>query len=139
MPAVSTRAPRPVALRPLRHARLWLGAWLAMVGVVVVASLIPPQAVPLSGFDHADKLHHLASYFALSAMATALFATIRARAGAGMALMLLGIALELAQAQWTTQRQAEAWDALANTVGVLLGLAATPAARVLAWVDARLG
>lgn len=109
-----------------------------MIAAVVVVCLIPPPPVPDLGIDHFDKLEHIAGYLVLAAMARALFATRVALAGAGIALVALGIGLEFAQGQLTTTREADAWDALANTTGVALGLAAHGAERVLAWVDASL-
>lgn len=132
-------AVRMPGLRPLRRPRLWLGLWVAMITAVAVVSLIPPPPLPVAGFSQIDKVEHVAGYFVLAAMACALFAGVRARALAGAGLVLLGVGLEVAQGQWTATRQPDAWDALANTVGVFLGLAATPAARLLAWLDARMG
>ena len=52
---------------------------------------------------------------------------------AGVGLVLMGVLLEFAQGGLTATRQADPFDALANTVGVLLGLAtaATPLRDVL--------
>lgn len=113
--------------------------WVAMIAATVVVCLLPPPPVPDLGINQVDKLEHIAGYLVLAAMARALFATRIALIGAGLALVALGIGLEIAQGQLTVTREPDAWDALANTVGVLLGLMAAPAVRVLAWVDARIG
>lgn len=126
-------------MRPLRHRSLWAGTWVAMIAATVVVCLMPPPPVPDLGIDQFDKLQHIAGYLVLGAMARALFATRVALAGAGITLVVLGIGLEIAQGQLTVTRAPDAWDAVANTLGVLLGLMATPAVRVLAWVDARIG
>jgi hypothetical protein len=42
---------------------------------------------------------------------------------AGLGLVVLGIALEAAQFLFTSTRMMDGWDALANSLGVLAGLA----------------
>ena len=123
------------AMYPLRHRRLWLGTWLAMVAAVVVLSLIPPPPLPPGAFEGIDKVEHVLGYFALSAMGSALFARMPTRARIAAALVALGVAVEIAQGQWTATRTPDLLDAVANTFGVLLGVLATPLRRLLVWVD----
>jgi VanZ family protein len=110
------------ALKPLRHPRRWLAAWWCAIGAVVATSLVPamllPQ-VPAGG----DKLEHFGAYCLLAMAAVQLFAPRRAVMRAGVGLVALGIALELAQGWLTTTRQMDVADALANSVGVLAGVA----------------
>lgn len=110
------------ALKPLRYPRRWLAAWWCAIGLVVVASLVPamllPQ-VPAGG----DKLEHFSAYCLLALLAVQLFDSRRALMRAAVGLVLLGIALELAQGLLTSTRQMDVHDALANTVGVLGGVA----------------
>ena len=124
-------------MHPLRHRRLWLGTWLAMIGAVVVVSLIPPPPLPAVAFNGIDKVEHVLGYFALSAMGCALFARMPTRARIGAGLVAMGIGLEIAQGQLTVTRTPDVIDAVANSIGVLLGLVATPMHRLLAWVDGR--
>jgi len=109
------------ALKPLRRGRLWLGLWWVAIVAGIVVSLVPPPpvAVPVGS----DKLVHLLCYGALAAGAVQLFATRAALARAGFGLVALGIVLELAQHLLTDTRMLDPRDALANAVGVLLGLA----------------
>lgn len=109
-----------------------------MIVAVVVVSLMPPPPMPEVAFEGIDKVEHVLGYFALSTMSTALFAPMRTRARIAAALVALGIGLELAQGAMTTTRTPDLLDALANTVGVVLGLVATPVTRLVAWIDARL-
>lgn len=127
------------ALRPLRRPALWIGVWLAMIACVVVGSLLPAGDLPAPAFPGIDKLEHLVGYALLSAWAAMLFATRRALWTAGIALVALGIAIELAQGAFTTTREADALDVLANASGVALGLlvARTPCARLLSRIDMR--
>ena len=103
-------------------------AWWCAVALVVVASLLPamllPQ-VPAGG----DKLEHFGAYGLLAAFAVQLFGRFRPVLHACAGLVLLGIALELAQGLLTATRQMDVHDALANTLGVLAGVSTvlTPA------------
>ena len=110
------------ALKPLRHRQRWLAAGWCAIALVVVASLLPamllPQ-VPAGG----DKFEHFGAYALLALAAVQLFAAGRAVARAGIGLVVLGVALEFAQGALTTSRQMDAYDALANTLGVVTGLA----------------
>jgi VanZ family protein len=125
-------------LKPLRRPWLWLGWWWCAIGVVIAASLLPAfllPEVPAGG----DKLEHLGGYFVLAAAAVQLYAARRALLRAGIGLVLLGVALEFAQGLLTTTRQMDVWDALANSAGVLAGLATvlTPLRDALLHFDSR--
>ncbi len=108
---------------------MWLGLWaLALVAVCVVC------LVPLGGLpplpDNSDKVEHLLTYFVLAAGAVQLFGGSRALFVAALGLLTLGIGIEFAQGM-TAYRSADPWDALANSIGVLLGLAT----RLTPWRD----
>jgi len=124
-----------VTLRDFRRPRLWLGVWVFGWLLCVVLSLMPP--IQLGGPPDSDKLGHFLAYFTLSAWAVMLFRTRRAQILAAIALILLGFAMELAQATLTTTRLGDPRDALANTLGVLAGLALTltPLAKSLHRLD----
>lgn len=109
-------------LKPLRRARFWLGLWLLAVALVIVLSLTPPPPLPPlpSG---SDKVEHLAAYFLLAFGAVQLFARRGVQMLIGLALVAMGVGLEFAQGAFTDDRMRDGWDALANTCGVLLGLA----------------
>ncbi len=120
------------ALKPLRRPWLWSGLWSIAIAVVVVASLLPASELPQA--PGGDKLHHFLTYFALAAAAVQLYARWPSLLGAGLGLVLLGIGLEYAQGALTDSRTADRWDALANTLGVIAGLAT----RLTPWRDALL-
>ena len=109
------------ALKPLRRPRLWLGLWGLAIAVVIAVCLMPPPPLPPLP-DNSDKLEHLLAYFLLAAGAVQLFATRRALLWTALGLVALGIGIELAQGLLTATRAADPIDALANTVGVTLGL-----------------
>jgi VanZ family protein len=108
-------------LKPLRRARLWLALWWCGVATVVLCSLVPAfllPEVPSGG----DMLEHFSAYALLAAAAVQLFSARIAVVRAGVGLVAMGIALEIAQGLFTTTRQMDVHDALANTLGVVAGL-----------------
>ena len=131
------RLPGHGALKPLRRPRLWLALWWLAIVLGVVMSLVPPPAVDAP--RGSDKLVHFVCYGALAVGAVQLFATRAALLRAAVGLVALGVALELAQEALTSTRMLDPRDAVANTLGVLLGLlvARTPLRDVLSRVDAR--
>lgn len=128
-------------MRPLARPRLWLGLWIAAIVVVIVLSLIAPPPLPFDPPRNFDKFEHLLAYGALAFGAVQLFARRSALVLSATGLVTLGIALEFAQG-WLVPglRQMDAADALANTLGVALGMAcaATPLAHLLQRLEARL-
>jgi VanZ family protein len=118
---------------------LWAGLWILAVAVVVAGSLIPVSGLPEVPKNF-DKVEHFVAYAALSAGAVQLFARRLSWGFVCVLLVLMGIGLEHAQAQMALGRQLDHADALANTLGVLLGLATafTPWRDMLLRFDQRL-
>ena len=105
----------PGSRDPDRITLLWRLGVAALVGVIVWASLTPH---PLeNGLDHGDKLNHLFGYGSVMFWAAQLPAP-RWRLAAGF--VGLGILMETLQAL-TGYRQADIYDALANSAGVGVG------------------
>jgi VanZ family protein len=109
------------ALRAFARPRLWLGTWIFGWGLAIVLSLVRPPPIGLDVPD-SDKLGHLLAYGTLSAWAVMLFATRRAWWLAALALVALGVSMEFAQGALTDYRMRDPRDAVANTIGVVLGL-----------------
>lgn len=107
-------------LKALRWPALWVGLWVALVGAVVVLSLGQPPAS--TGVPAGDKWQHLTAYFALAAVAVQVFLPGRPVLGAAALLVAVGVGLEVAQGTLTDDRTMDWRDAVANTVGVGLGL-----------------
>jgi len=128
-----------VRLRAFVRPRLWLGLWIAGWLACVALSLLP--SVPLPDVPDSDKWGHFLAYFTLSAWAVGLFASRRAHLLAALSLVALGVLMEVAQASLTTVRVGDLRDAVANTLGVAVGLSLTftPLARSLQYLDRRLG
>lgn len=125
------------SLKPLRHPLFWCAMWCIAIAGVVVVSLMPPP--PMPDFEGSDKVSHFIAYFVLAACAVQLFRNWTGLLGAGLGLVLMGIAIEYAQGAFTDDRMIEAADALANTLGVIAGLATrlTPLRDLLLWIDGR--
>ena len=124
-------------LRRFRRPRLWLALWGLLIAGVIVGSLLPADELPPPRIAGFDKLEHALGYGVLSAYAVMLFARRRTQAWAAVALLVLGIAIEIAQARWTSSRTGDPVDVLADLLGVLAGLsiASTGWARGLQRID----
>lgn len=125
-------------MKPFKYPRLWLTVWLAAIAAVIVLSLLTLSGLPELP-KGSDKIEHFLAYFLLSAAAVQLFSTQRAHGLAAVGLIAMGIGLEFAQGAYTTQRMQDPLDALANTLGVLAGLAIalTPLRDVLLRLERR--
>ena len=127
-------------MRPFRWPALWLSIWLLMISAVAVGSLMPAQDLPPL-FPQADKLEHLLGYGILGSWSALLFSRQRSLLRAAIGLIAYGIAIEIAQALFTTTRQAEFSDALADAFGVALGMTVFRGrlADLLTRIETRLG
>ncbi|HZX79710.1 MAG TPA: VanZ family protein [Lysobacter sp.] len=101
-----------------------------MFAAIATGSLLPAPALPSPAFDGIDKLEHLAGYALLSGWSVLLFDERMKRLRAMLAVVVFGIAIEIAQGAFTTTREADAIDVVANAIGASLGqlLAFTPLA-----------
>lgn len=110
-------------LKPLRFPRLWLGLWWLAIVTTIVVCLIPPP--PLALPPNSDKVEHFLAYFLLASAAVQIYRTRTALLWAGAGLVVLGVGIEFLQGALTTNRMADPMDALANTTGVIAGMAIT--------------
>ena len=115
-------------LRAFRRPRLWLALWGLLIASVIVGALLPADDLPMPRFAGFDKLEHVFGYGVLSAYAVMLFARRRTQVSVAVGLLVLGIAIEIAQASWTSSRSGDPNDVLADLIGVLAGLAIAPTA-----------
>ena len=99
----------------------WLGIWIFGWLLCMLLSLITPPNISLD-VSNSDKIGHFLAYGTLSAWAVMLFRQKRAWILNAVALTFLGIAMEFAQGYLTTTRMMDWHDAMANTMGVGLGL-----------------
>lgn len=126
------------ALREFRRPRLWLGLWAFGWVLCVVLSLINPPQLGVDVPD-SDKIGHFLAYGLLSAWSVWIFASRRSHLLSAIALVLLGVAMEIAQGALTDDRMMDVRDAWADTIGVLIGqlFAFGPARSLLQRVEAR--
>ncbi len=105
-----------------------------MVAFVLTVSLLPEKN--LKGFTPpgGDKLHHFLAYGSMMAWFAQLYP--RHRLWYALGFVAMGVAIEFIQ-PILSGRYFEWYDALANTVGVILGWIAmrSPLARSIAWAD----
>jgi VanZ family protein len=124
-------------LPTLPHRRLWMILGFVLVASVIVSSLVPGGAsIKMPG---GDKLAHASAYLVLMVW----FAGLQPRRAwrwVAIALLLMGLGLEFAQAAMHLHRTADARDVVANAAGVGFGLvlaaagAATWAYRLETWL-----
>ncbi len=130
-------APVNGGLKPLHWPRFWVGLWWLSIAALIVVCLVPLDGLPPLP-DNSDKVEHLLGYFIMAAAAVQLYRG-RLLLQAAIGLVALGIAIEFAQGM-TAYRSADAYDAMFNTMGVLLGMATalTPWRDLLLRVEKRL-
>lgn len=100
--------------------RVALAAWIVAVASVTTFSLLPSFAP--SGEYGFDKLLHAIGYLSLALLPHAGFKTRRAALSAAFAMIPLGCAIEVAQS-FVPNRYGDVWDAIANSIGALAGMA----------------
>lgn len=105
---------------------------LAYTSALALGSLVKPVRIDTT-ITHLDKLMHFSAYCGLAALWLSLLHLLRTRTTQkkwapvrfyviiGAALVVYGIIIELLQGGLTTYRTPDVWDAIANTVGVLVG------------------
>jgi VanZ family protein len=108
-------------MRALIKPKLWLGIWLFGWLLCVVLSVITPPDISID-VENSDKIGHFLAYGALSAWAVMIFQDKRSWWKSAIALICLGIIMEFAQGYFTSNRMMDWHDAVANAMGVGLGL-----------------
>lgn len=103
---------------PLSHKRLWLAVSALLVAGVIYGSLSPAPVLSVPG--NYDKVEHFSAYLILALWFTALYP--RSRYGlVAMALLALGLSMEVMQHVMALGRFADPRDMAANAAGILLG------------------
>jgi VanZ family protein len=109
-----------VGRRELRLGRLWwLAGWVLLLGVVF-GCLEPARYVP--NLHVSDKFEHAGAYFLVTFWFGGLL-EYRGYPLLAAALLALGVLIEVAQGFMGAGRSADAWDFVADAVGVFAGLA----------------
>lgn len=100
--------------RPLR-----IAAFLAALAVIAWLSLAPSADLP-QGLTFWDKAEHACAYLGLALIGGWAFPERIGRLALG--LFLVGVGVEIAQSLMGLGRQGDPVDAVANTVGIALGI-----------------
>lgn len=108
----------------LRHPWVWLGlGWVFIIGAIVVC-LMPVQQLPPTHMS--DKFEHSLAYALLTVWFTGAYPR-SSYVRIGLAMLALGIAIEIAQGAMPFGRQMDFRDVIANSLGIAVGLA-------IAWI-----
>ena len=124
----------------MKHPKLWIAIWVAMILAVVVGSMMPARDVPIDMAHGMDKVVHFLGYFVLSAYAAMIFRKAGHMRYAVLFLVMLGGVIEIAQGFLTHSRSADFHDFVVNAFGVLAGYLTrrTPLANLLSSIETRL-
>jgi VanZ family protein len=122
---------------PLRHRGLWLASSAALVLVVIWGSLQTSVDLPVPGGF--DKVEHFGTYAFLALWFTGMYSRSQYWLIA-LALLGLGLSMEICQYWMAAGREGDPFDMAANTLGLACGMFAawratggwTP--RVEAWL-----
>ncbi len=101
--------------------RTALAAWIACAVATAWVSLLPDVNLPVD-FWNADKLYHMAAYVGLGGLPLLAFASRSRALAASYAAIFMGALLEWGQS-FVPGREASMGDAVANAVGVFVGIA----------------
>ena len=126
-------------MKNLKYKHVWLVVGYSLVALVVYLSLTSSSVEMGELFPYEDKVYHALAYFTLMAWFGQIYHQPLKRNLFAIAFVLLGLSMEFLQS-FDPARMAEFADMLANTVGVLLGIALslTRAKNILANIESRL-
>jgi VanZ family protein len=131
---------------PLRHARRWQFAGVAVLILVLAAALMPAiwfmREMRNPGIEHTDKWLHAITFMFLTIWFAGQYSR-RSYWRIAAGLLAFGGFIEICQRMLTTWRSAETMDLAADTIGIAAGLLVAWAGaggwslRVEQWVAAR--
>lgn len=101
---------------------LYLLIW---IGIILYGSLSANATeTPLFSFPHLDKIAHFGMYFGLTFLLIPIQSGKNKKVNSNAILLAIafGLLMELIQFSMHTGRQASVYDAIANTIGSILGL-----------------
>lgn len=113
--------------RGVWRALAWLGT-----AILLVLCYAPTPEVPGPDVPHADKLAHVAAFFAVALAWRLSGLSVRGTLLVGILLILV---TEIGQALLPTGRQGDVMDALGDLAGILAAILAAP--RLRAWAVRR--
>lgn len=114
-------------LSVLKNKNKAIGLAVLWTCIILFLSLKNPSGEQRFSFPNADKIVHFTFYFMFVVLWFRYLVLIKKiEAGNKMKLVfvaiLLGILVELAQKYFTTTRQCDIWDVVANSTGAFMGI-----------------
>lgn len=107
---------------PLRFPRLWLGLGWLFVSLALFVCLAPESAPGLGElFTVNDKVEHATGYMLLTVWFAGMYPRSR-YPWIAIALFAMGVMVEFLQGWMSLGRNRDAFDVLANTIGIVIGL-----------------
>ena len=110
---------------PLRHARRWQLAGVAVLMLVLAATLMPStwfmQEMRDPRFAHSDKWFHAITFLLLTVWFAGQYSR-RSYWRIATGMLVFGAFIEICQRTLTTYRSAETLDLVADAIGVAAGL-----------------
>jgi len=103
----------------VRHARLWRVLSCVVIVAAIIVCLLPARDIPDVGVS--DKWEHSVAYVLLTLWFAGLYPRSRYWVIA-LGLLLMGIAIEFAQADMHMGREGDVHDVIANTAGIAVGI-----------------
>lgn len=115
-------------IKRLSEPKLLLRLSIGYTILITVLSLVPTSNLPKVHFEWSDKFAHVIIYLGL-AFIWLLFLQLKFRPLSSKVTIIVitsclfyGIVIEVLQQLLVSSRQADLYDVIANTVGILLGL-----------------
>lgn len=122
-------------LADLRYGRFWLACGWLSVAAAMILSLMPAGTMKMPGWN--DKIEHAFGYFLLTFWFCGIYPR-RRHWVVGLAMLGMGIVVEILQGAMQMGRHADIRDLLADVIGIVpaMLLALTPLGRWPRWVEA---
>lgn len=109
-------------MKDFRFPAIWAVGWCVGVAAILTLSLGGPPPAP--DVPSVDKWMHLAAYLVVSVAAVQIFRRGTPLCVVALGLVAMGMGIEVAQGTLLADRTMDWRDALANTLGVVVGVAA---------------
>jgi VanZ family protein len=104
----------------VRHTRAWRVLSCVVIVAAIVVCLLPAADLPKTSIN--DKFEHTFAYVLLTLWFAGLYPRSRYWVVA-LGLFLMGVAIEFAQAGMHMGRQGDVRDVVANSTGIVVGIA----------------
>jgi VanZ family protein len=104
----------------VRHVQVWRMLSCVVIVAAIIVCLLPARELPNTGLN--DKFEHTTAYVLLTLWFVGLYPRSRYWVVA-LGLFLMGVGIEFAQGAMHMGRQADVRDVVANSSGIMIGIA----------------